>query len=133
MFVLGSPVLTPPAGAVLPPDDESALRIGVLALAGAISAVGQTPELATPLPFTTTSLADVLGLDESLTRNLEAALQGTDLEAALDEVEGITLRRRPATRRHIAFPYDAHGHHRPRRWSTTTATSASAPTTARAM
>ena len=105
MFVLGSPVLTPPAGAALPPDDESTLRIGVLALTGAISAVGQTPELATPLPFTTTSLSDVLGLDQSLTRNFEEALQGTDLEAALDEVEGITLvdDGDPST---IAFTYD---------------------------
>ena len=63
----------------------------MLALAGAISAVGQTPELTTPLPFTTTSLADVLQLDERLTADLTAAMTGTDLEQALDRLEGVTL------------------------------------------
>jgi hypothetical protein len=65
--------------AAAPAGDESAKRIGVLALAGAISAVGQTPELSTPLPFTNTSLADVLHLDASLTESFDEALQGADL------------------------------------------------------
>ena len=93
LAVLGSPVISPAADASAPAaaDDASNLRIGVLALAGAISAVGQTPELSTPLPFTTTSLADVLQLDEQLTENLTAALAGRDLEDALDELEGVQL------------------------------------------
>ncbi|HYH34661.1 MAG TPA: calcium-binding protein [Nocardioides sp.] len=92
LALLGSPGLAPAAVAVDPPaGDESSLRIGVLALAGAISAVGQTPELATPLPFTTSSLADVLELDESLTTDLAAAMNGTDLEEALGTLEGVRL------------------------------------------
>ncbi|RYC14574.1 hypothetical protein [Nocardioides zhouii] len=77
--------------AAAPADGESAKRIGVLALAGAISAVGQTPQLTTPLPFTDTSLADVLGLDASLTESFDEALQGTNLQDALEAVEGITV------------------------------------------
>ena len=64
LAVLGSPAINPVAHAAAPEEnDASNLRIGVLALAGAISAVGQTPELSTPLPFTTTSLAVGLVLD----------------------------------------------------------------------
>ena len=93
MIVVGSPVLMSPAAqaGAAPADSQSAKRIGVLALAGAISAVGQTPELSAPLPFTNTSLADVLSLDASLTSSFDAALQGTDLEAALEAVEGIAV------------------------------------------
>ncbi len=94
LAVLGSPVISPAANASSPAeDDASNLRIGVLALAGAISAVGQTPELSTPLPFTTTSLADVLELDEQLTANLTSALAGRNLEDALDELEGVQTDR----------------------------------------
>ena len=108
LLVAGSPTFASAAYSAPPPvSDESALRIGVVALAGAVSAVGQTPELATRLPFTTTSLADVLGLDESLTANLVNALQGTDLEDALGELEGITLVPDPQGRdRTIAFLYE---------------------------
>ena len=95
LALVGSPVLAPAAQAAQAADpaddDKSSLRIGVVALAGAISAVGQTPELSTPLPFTTSSLADVLQLDENLTAGLEEALTGTDLEEALASLEGVTL------------------------------------------
>lgn len=93
LLLAGSPAIAAPpaAAAPAPADDASALRIGVVAVTSAISAIGQTPELSTPLPFATTSLADVLGLDESLASHLQQALLGTDLEEALDEVEGITL------------------------------------------
>uniref|UniRef100_UPI003561BEBE hypothetical protein n=1 Tax=Nocardioides sp. TaxID=35761 RepID=UPI003561BEBE len=110
LLVAGSPALTPAAAQAVapPPNDESALRIGVVALASAISAVGQTPELATRLPFTTTSVGEALGLDASLTSNLVTALQGaTDLEDALDDIEGITLVADPQGRdQTIAFLYE---------------------------
>ena len=91
LSLLGVTGLGPAAAAEPASTAESSRRIGVLALAGAISAVGQTPELTTPLPFTTTSLADVLRLDERLTADLTAALAGADLEQALDRLEGVTL------------------------------------------
>ena len=63
--------------------------MGVLALAGAIAAVGRTPELAGTLPFTRTSVADVLRLDDVVTSDLTEALAGTDLATALGAVRGI--------------------------------------------
>lgn len=107
LVLAGSPAMAGTAAAFAPPppDDQSALRIGVVAVTSAVSAIGQTPELADPLPFSTTSLADVLGLDESLASNLQQALLGTDLEDALDEVEGITLLDDPDEET-ISFTYD---------------------------
>ncbi|MDO9455448.1 calcium-binding protein [Nocardioides sp.] len=108
LVVGGGQVLAPAAAgaaAAAPDDDASARRIGVIALTSAISAVGQTPELSTPLPFTTTALADVLGLDKSLAGSLQQALLGTDLETALDAVEGISLVD-DADDETIAFTYD---------------------------
>ena len=69
--------------------NKSDLRIGVLALADAIAAVGQTPELAEPLPFTRTSLADVLQLDDVLSDKLTDALGGNDLKTAMEAVPGV--------------------------------------------
>src|SRR6476620_8604801 len=92
LALLGSPVITTSLGgaAHAADDSESTRRLGVIALASAISAVGQTPELSTPLPFTTTSLADVLALDAQLTTNLDAALSGEDdLALGLAKVPGI--------------------------------------------
>src|SRR4051812_19830893 len=93
LALLGSPVLSPAAQAAADPEDsdQSSLRIGVLALAGAISAVGQTPALSTPLPFTNSNLAGVLQLDEKLTAGLAEAMTGADLEEALGSLEGVTL------------------------------------------
>lgn len=68
---------------------ESDLRIGVLAVADAIAAMGRTPELAEPLPYTRTSLAQVLRLDDVVTQELIDAMAGTDLQDALEEVPGI--------------------------------------------
>ncbi len=101
VLLAGSPVLPTPAAAgaaptSAPATDESTLRAGVIAIAGAISAVGQIPELSTPLPFTTRSTADLLGLDSSLAASLQQALANTDLETALDAVDGITLVEPPA-------------------------------------
>ena len=70
-------------------SESSDVRVGVLALAGAIAAVGRTPELAGTLPFTRTSVADVLRLDDVVTSDLTDALAGTDLATALGEVRGI--------------------------------------------
>ena len=127
--VTGAALPTPPAdAAVQRVSDASALRVGVLALVASIAAVGQTPALATALPFTTTSLADVLGLDRTLSENLADALQGTDLEDALE----------PARGRHRLDDGDAatdrvhlrpHGDLHRSSWSTTTAICGSAPTT----
>ena len=76
----------PPA----PPAGESSdLRIGVLALADAIAAVGQTPELAEPLPYTRTSLAHVLNLDDVVVAELVDALEQHGLAAAMEEVPGV--------------------------------------------
>src|SRR5689334_11142894 len=92
LALLGSPVISTSLGGAAHAADgaESTRRQGVIALASAISAVGQTPELSTPLPFTTTSLADVLDLDQKLTTNLDDALSGEDdLAKGLAKVEGI--------------------------------------------
>ena len=110
LLVASTSVITPTyaadfASAIAPADDETNLRIGVIALTGAISAVGQTAELSTPLPFTTTSAADVLGLDASLAGSLQQALQGTDLEVAIAKVEGVTLVD-DGDASSIAFTYD---------------------------
>ena len=104
--VTGAALPTPPAdAAVHRVSDASALRVGVLALVASIAAVGQTPALATDLPFTTTSLADVLDLDRTLSENVADALQGTDLETALAAIDGVTVLddADPST---IAFTYD---------------------------
>ncbi len=92
LALLGSPVISSSLGpsAHAADDSESTRRLGVIALASAISAVGQTPELSTALPFTTTTLADVLDLDEQLTSNLDAALSGQDdLALGLSKIPGI--------------------------------------------
>ncbi|MGK2876297.1 MAG: hypothetical protein ACSLEW_11765 [Nocardioides sp.] len=88
-------------------DDSSAMRVGVLTLAGAISAVGQTPELATALPYTTSSLADILRLDASLAEGIDDALsQGdTDLDQALGRIDGVTVVPTAAGNQ-IAFTYE---------------------------
>ncbi|HET6627194.1 MAG TPA: hypothetical protein VFG63_12470 [Nocardioidaceae bacterium] len=78
-----------PAAADENVQQRSAMRIGVLALADAIAAVGRTPELAEPMPFTRTSAADVLQLDDVVTQSLLDALAGNDLETALTQVPGI--------------------------------------------
>src|SRR5680860_1322988 len=78
-----------PAAAEEDVDEASAVRIGVLALAGAIAAVGRTPELAEPLPFTRTSVADVLQLDDVVNDALVDAMAGEDLGRALEEVPGV--------------------------------------------
>ena len=70
-------------------SESSDVRVGVLALAGAIAAVGRTPQLAGTLPFTRTSVADVLRLDDVVTSDLTEALAGTDLATALGAVRGI--------------------------------------------
>ena len=70
-------------------QESSDLRIGVLALADAIAAVGQTPELAEPLPFTRTSLAQVLDLDDMVTATLIDELAGGSLQGALAAVPGV--------------------------------------------
>ena len=104
--VTGAALPTPPAdAAVQRVSNASALRVGVLALVASIAAVGQTPALATDLPFTTTSLADVLDLDRTLSENVADALQGTDLETALAAIDGVTVLddADPST---IAFTYD---------------------------
>jgi hypothetical protein len=68
--------------------EASALRIGVLALADTIAALGRHPELAEPLPFTSTSIANALRLDDVVSNALIQAMAGTDLVAALEEVPG---------------------------------------------
>ena len=70
-------------------SESSALRVGVLALANTIAAVGQTPELAEPLPFTRTSAAHLLALDDVLSDKLVTALQGTSLKSAMAAVPGV--------------------------------------------
>jgi hypothetical protein len=92
LMLLGSPVvMSPAAEAAALADDGSTKRVGVLALAGAISAVGQTEELGAPLPLSNTSLAQVLQLDEKLTEDLASALAGADLETGLEALDGIDL------------------------------------------
>ncbi len=90
--LLVTPALSSAASAEEPAAaaDESLRRLGVLAVASAISAVGQTPELATPLPFTNTSLAGVLQLEEQLAAGVAANLTGNDLVAGLAAVPGVT-------------------------------------------
>ncbi|MFC5010397.1 beta strand repeat-containing protein [Nocardioides plantarum] len=110
LVIVGGPTATAATAATAPSalsaaDDASALRVGVLALTGSISAIGQTPELATPLPFTTSSLADVLDLDQSLTKNVADALEQADLETALNTIEGITVLE-DSDDATIAFTYD---------------------------
>src|SRR6476620_8368628 len=93
LAILGSPVVSSSLGSAAhaADDSETSRRLGVIALASAISAVGQTPELSTPLPFTQTSAADVLDLDDQLTSNLTAAISGNDnLATGLGQVPGIT-------------------------------------------
>ncbi len=76
-------------------DSVSSLRIGVLALADAISAVGKTPELVEPLPFTRTSPAYLLDLDNVLSGKLTDALsadyanEDDRTAAALQAVPGV--------------------------------------------
>ncbi|MCH7659019.1 MAG: hypothetical protein IH933_00010, partial [Euryarchaeota archaeon] len=76
------------AGVQTEAGETSALRIGVLALADTIAALGRHPQLAEPLPFTNTSIADVLGLDDVVSDDLITALAGTDLVTALRLVPG---------------------------------------------
>jgi len=83
----------------------SDLRIGVLALANAIAAVGRTPELATPLPYTRTSPAQALDLDNVLSSELTTALNGTSLTTALSKVPGIKDVRATQDGNRIEFGY----------------------------
>ncbi|SDD29799.1 calcium-binding protein [Nocardioides lianchengensis] len=101
------PVTSPAAAAPAPQADGSAMRTGVLAIAGAISAVGQTPELATALPFAPTSVAELLDLDANLAKGVERALEngGTNLAAALDSIDGVDVGP-GSTARSISFTYD---------------------------
>ncbi|GAA2114818.1 hypothetical protein GCM10009843_03560 [Nocardioides bigeumensis] len=85
---LGAGALVP-ASAAGPTDESSELRIGVLALADAIAALGQTPELAAPLPYTRTSLANVLQLDQVVVADLVDALTNQGLAAAMETVPGV--------------------------------------------
>jgi hypothetical protein len=90
--VVAGMTVTPSAATATPRTaaaESSDVRVGVLALAGAIAAVGRTPELAGTLPFTRTSVADVLRLDDVVTSDLTDALAGSSLAAALGEVRGI--------------------------------------------
>lgn len=105
--IVATPVVSPAAAAPAPQADGSAMRTGVLAIAGAIAAVGQTPELSTPLPFATTSVADLLELDVNLATGVEHALEngGTDLAAALDTIDGVDVLP-GSTQRSLAFTYD---------------------------
>ena len=102
----GTPALSSAASAEEPAAaaDESLRRLGVLAVASAISAVGQTPELATPLPFTNTSLAGVLQLEEQLAAGVAANLAGNDLVSWVGGRPGRDERR--ARRRPTGSPSD---------------------------
>lgn len=95
--------------AAAPVSDATAMRQGVIALAGAISAVGQTPQLASRLPLTTVSPADVLDLEGTLVEGVDAALSGTgDLRSALDRIDGVTVEP-GSTAQRIAFSFEAEG------------------------
>ena len=103
---LGSNALIAPASATPPPDESSDMRIGVLALADAIAAVGQTPELAEPLPYTRTSLAQVLNLDDVVVAQLVDALEQHGLAAAMEQVPGVV--DATLTGDVLSFGYDQH-------------------------
>ncbi|GAA4668492.1 calcium-binding protein [Nocardioides nanhaiensis] len=105
----GTAAVAAPAAAAAPVSDATAMRQGVIALAGAISAVGQTPQLASRLPLTTVSPADVLDLEGTLVEGVDAALSGTgDLRSALDRIEGVTVAP-GSTAQRIKFSFEAEG------------------------
>ena len=110
--VVAGLTVTPAAATAAPGTaaaESSDVRVGVLALAGAIAAVGRTPELAGTLPFTRTSVADVLRLDDVVTSDLTDALAGTDLATALGEVRGIRDVEVTDGGDTITFGYAQHG------------------------
>ena len=105
----GTAAVAAPAPVAAPVSDATAMRQGIIALAGAISAVGQTPQLASRLPLTTVSPADVLDLEGTLVEGVDAALTGTgDLRSALDGIDGVTVEP-GSTAQRIEFSFEAEG------------------------